>query len=228
MLASGLDRRERALLLSFDGGHCLISEDGIAHKGKFDLPPSLIAAAQAHFRSGGSTEEKEWKNSKALFRVIERPRRLFVVGAVHIAIHLVSFARVLGYETVVIDPRGAYARRERFPDPPDAILGHWPEEALKAFRIAPSDAVAAMTHDPKIDDQALSIFLRSEAYYIGALGSRKSHAARLNRLGKLGFDKEALGRIHAPIGVDIYSETPSEIALSVMSEIVQCRNATRK
>ena len=85
-----------------------------------------------------------------------------------------------------------------------------------------------MTHDPKIDDQALSIFLRSEADYIGALGSRKSHAARLNRLGKLGFDKEAGGRIRAPIGLDIYSETPSEIALSVMSEIVQCRNASRK
>ncbi len=129
MLASGLDRRKRALLLSFDGGHCLISEDGIAQKGKFDLPPSLIAASEAHFRSGGSTEEKEWENSKALFRVLERPRGLFVVGAAHIAIHLVSFARVLGYETVVIDPRAAYYRRERFPDPPDAILGHWPEEA---------------------------------------------------------------------------------------------------
>ena len=84
---------------------------------------------------------------------------------------------------MVIDPRDAYARRERFPDPPDAILCQWPEEALKGFRIAPSDAVAAMTHDPKIDDQALSIFLRSEADYIGALGSRKSHAARLKATG---------------------------------------------
>ena len=129
MLASGLDRRKRALLLSFDGGHCLISEDGIAHKGKFDLPPSLIAASQAHFRSGGSTEEKEWENSKALFSVLDRPRRLFVVGAARIAIHFVRFARVLGYETVVIDPRAAYSHRERFPDPPDTILGHWPEEA---------------------------------------------------------------------------------------------------
>ena len=228
MLAGGLDRRERALLLSYDSAHCLISEDGIVHKGKFDLPPSLIAAAQAHFRSGGSTEEIEWENSKALFRVLERPHRLFVVGAAHIAIHLVSFARFLGYETVVIDPRDAYARRERFPNPPDALICQWPEEALKGFQIVPSDAVAAMTHDPKIDDQALSIFMRSPAEYIGSLGSRKSHEARLRRMSKLGFDEEALGRIHAPIGLDIHSETPSEIALSVMSEIVQCRNASRK
>lgn len=228
MLASGLDRRERALLLSYDGAHCLISEGGIVHKGKSDLPPSLIAAAQAHFRSGGSTEEIDWGNSKALFRILERPRRLFVVGAAHIAIHLVSFARVLGYETVVIDPRDAYARRERFPNPPDALICQWPEEALKGFQIVPSDAVAAMTHDPKIDDQALSIFMSSPAEYIGALGSRKSHKARLRRMSKLGLDKEALGRIHGPIGLDIHSETPSEIALSVMSEIVQCRNASRK
>ena len=228
ILASGLDCRERALLLSYDGAHCLISKDGIVHQEKSGLPLALITAAQAHIRSGGSTEEIDWGNSKALFRVLDCPHRLFVVGAAHIAIHLVSFARVLGYETVVIDPRDAYARRERFPNPPDSLLCQWPEEALKGFQIAPSDAVAAMTHDPKIDDQALSIFLSSEAEYIGALGSRKSHAARLKRLGELGFEEEALGRIRAPIGLDINSETPSEIALSVMSEIVQCRNVSRK
>lgn len=91
-----------------------------------------------------------------------------------------------------------------------------------------SDSIAAMTHDPKIDDQALSIFLKSPAEYIGALGSRKSHTARLKRLGKRGFKEEELARIHAPIGLDINSETPSEIALSVMSEIVQFRNASRR
>ena len=227
LLARSLDERERALLLSFDGEHCLISEDGNEHTGTLGLPPSLIEAARAHFRSGSSTREIEWEGSKALFRVLDRPQRLFVVGAAHIAIHLVSFARVLGYETVVIDPRDAYARRERFPDPPDELICQWPEEALAGFQIVASDAVAAMTHDPKIDDQALSIFLGSDAEYIGALGSRKSHAARLKRLSKLGFDEEVLKRIHAPIGLDINSETPSEIALSVMSEIVQCRNATR-
>ncbi|HCR30906.1 MAG TPA: hypothetical protein DIV79_12910 [Opitutae bacterium] len=226
-LAHKLDERERALLLSFEGIHCLISEDGSTYSSKA-LPHPLIENAKEHFRSGGATTEIEWDSSKALFRVLERPRRLFVVGAAHIAIHLVGFARSLGFETVVIDPREAYARQDRFPDPPHEIICQWPEQALKDFKIVSSDAIAAMTHDPKIDDQALSIFLGSEAGYIGALGSLKSHAARLKRLGKLGFDQKSLSRIRAPIGLDINSETPSEIALSVMSEVVQCSNAARK
>lgn len=226
LLARSLDERERALLLSHDGRHCLISADGKAHPGRAELPSALIDAAKAHFSQGGGTQEVEWEGSKALFRVLERPHRLFVVGAAHIAIHLVSFARVLGYETVVIDPREAYARADRFPDLPHQLVCQWPEEALKDFRIVSSDSIAAMTHDPKIDDQALSIFLQTPAGYIGALGSRRSHAARMKRLAKLGFNETNLARIHAPIGLDINSETPSEIALSVMSEIVRFRNAS--
>ncbi len=228
LLARSLDDRERFLLMSFDGAHCLITEDGNACPENADLPLPLIEMAKDHFRRGEGTREIEWENSKALFRVLERPHRLFVVGAAHIAIHLVSFARVLGYETVVIDPREAYARSDRFPDLPNQLVCRWPDEALKDFKIVSSDSIAAMTHDPKIDDQALSIFLKSPAEYIGALGSRKSHTARLKRLGKRGFKEEELARIHAPIGLDINSETPSEIALSVMSEIVQFRNASRR
>ena len=224
-LARALNNRERALLLSYEGKHCLVLDDGTAITAKGGLPIELIEKAQGHFRLGEPTIEIDWDGSKALLRVLDRPLRLFVVGAAHIAIHLVGFARTLGYETLVIDPREAYARQDRFPKPPHQLLAQWPEEALDGYRIVASDAVAAMTHDPKIDDQALEIFLRSEAGYIGALGSRKSHAARLRRLGRLGFDDATLSRIHAPIGLDINSETPAEIGLSVMSEIIKCRNA---
>jgi xanthine dehydrogenase accessory factor len=143
------------------------------------------------------------------------------VGAAHIAIHLVGFARSLGFETIVIDPRESYAREDRFPNPPDALICEWPKQALEKYSITGSDCLAAMTHDPKIDDEALNVFLRSDTEYIGALGSRKSHAARLKRLGKLGFKDDSFSRIHAPIGIDIGSETPAEIALSVMAEIVK-------
>ncbi len=227
-LIQNLDTQSSGLLVSYEGSHCLIDESGAASGAAGGLPGDLIEAARSHLVSVAETVEIDWGESRALLRVLRRPKRLFVVGAAHIAIHLVGFARSLGFETIVIDPREAYARADRFPRPPDQLVCAWPEEALESFRIGESDCVAAMTHDPKIDDPALAAFLLSPAGYIGALGSRKSHAARLRRLGKAGFDPETLKRIHGPIGLDIGSETPAEIALSVMAEIVQIKNLDTK
>ncbi len=224
-LSELLDTQEKGLLLSCGMEHCLLLEDGSEVGSGSGLPEELLVKAREHFKLGGGTVEIEWGDTRALFRVLDRPKRLFVIGAAHIAIHLVGFARALNFETIVIDPRDAYAQLERFPAPPDQLICEWPGQALAAFNIGPGDCVAAMTHDPKIDDDALSVFLKSECGYIGALGSRKSHAARLKRLGKDGFSENTLARIRAPIGLNIGSETPAEIALSVMAEIVQSRNS---
>lgn len=220
-LADLLDSQGQGLLVSHKGCHCLLEPDGISGTEEPAVSHGLIAKATEHFREGKGTVEIEWEGAPALFRVLSRPKRLFVVGAAHIAIHLVGFARSLGFETIVIDPREAYAREDRFPNRPDALICEWPKQALEKYSITGSDCLAAMTHDPKIDDEALGVFLRSESEYIGALGSRKSHAARMKRLSKIGFDAESFSRIHAPIGLDICSETPAEIALSVMAEIVK-------
>lgn len=223
-----LDSQDRGLLLSHRGNHCLIANEEYGTTQSPSISPELIEKAKAHFQLGSPTIEIEWEGGPALLRVLSRPNRLFVVGAAHIAIHLVGFARVLGFETIVIDPRESYARLDRFQRQPDALICQWPKQALEGYEIGSSDSLAALTHDPKIDDQALAAFLHSNSGYIGALGSRKSHAARLRRLGKTGFDEINLGRIRGPIGLDIGSETPAEIALSVVAEIVKTKNSGNK
>ena len=220
-LSSLLDAQDRGLLISHNGRHFLLEHDEIWGTKRSVDSTGLIERAKEHYRRAEGTMEIEWEGSRALLRVLSRPKRLFVVGAAHIAIHLVGFAQSLGFETIVIDPRESYAREDRFPNPPDVLICEWPKHALEKYSITGSDCLAAMTHDPKIDDEALNVFLRSNSEYIGALGSRKSHAARLKRLGKLGFENDSFSRIHAPIGIDIGSETPAEIALSVMAQIVK-------
>lgn len=222
-----LDEQHSGLLLSADGGRCLFDEAGTLLAKTGEVAEGLIELARERLKSGTGTVEVDWEGGRALLRVLARPKRLFVIGAAHIAVHLVGFARALNYETIVIDPREAYARLDRFPAAPDRLFDEWPKQALETFRIGPDDCVAAMTHDPKIDDEALEIFLNGDCGYIGALGSRKSHAARLKRLAKKGFDETALARIRGPIGLNIGSETPAEIALSVMAEIVKVRSVKR-
>jgi xanthine dehydrogenase accessory factor len=143
--------------------------------------------------------------------------RLLIIGAVHTAQALVPLAHLAGYALTVIDPRTAFGSRTRFPDV--TIVNDWPEEALP--RLAPDrrTAILTLTHDPKIDDPALVLALRSEAFYIGALGSRRTHAKRVERLREAGFDEAAIGRIHAPVGLAIGARTPAEIAISIIAEI---------
>jgi xanthine dehydrogenase accessory factor len=146
------------------------------------------------------------------------PLRLIVVGAVHIAQALVPFAIATGFSVVVVDPRRAFATDERFPNV--AVSAAWPDEAMAKLRPDVRTAVVTLTHDPKLDDPALDHALRSSSFYIGALGSRKTHAARLKRLRELGHNDLALGRIRGPVGLAIEAVTAPEIALSIIAEIV--------
>jgi xanthine dehydrogenase accessory factor len=149
------------------------------------------------------------------------PLRLIVVGAVHIAQALVPFAAPCGFSVIVVDPRRSFASDERFPD--TVISTEWPDEALDKFAPDSRTAVVTLTHDPKLDDPALDRALKSRAFYIGALGSRRTHAARLDRLRELGHRDDALSRIRGPVGLNIEAVTAPEIALSIIAEIVAVR-----
>ncbi len=146
------------------------------------------------------------------------PVRLVVTGAVHISQAMAPVARVLGLDMTVVDPRTAFATPERFPDVP--LIAEWPDEALPALGLDRYTAFVALTHDPKIDDPALSHALKAECFYIGALGSRKTHARRVERLTAAGFSPETLARIHAPIGLDIGAVSPAEIGVAILAEVV--------
>jgi xanthine dehydrogenase accessory factor len=146
------------------------------------------------------------------------PVRIVVTGAVHISQALAPMARVLDLDVTVIDPRTAFATPERFPDV--RLLPEWPDEALKKVPLDRYTAFVALTHDPKIDDPALAAALRSDCFYVGALGSRKTHGKRLERLREQGLGDTDLSRIHAPIGLPIGATSPAEIALAILGEIV--------
>ena len=149
------------------------------------------------------------------------PLRIIVVGAVHIAQAMAPMAAPLGFQMVVVDPRRAFATEERLPG--ITLNTDWPDEAMAALKPDARTAVVTLTHDPKLDDPALDAALKSDAFYIGALGSRRTHAKRVARLNDLGHGAEAIARIHAPVGLDIEAVTAPEIALSVMAEIVAAR-----
>jgi xanthine dehydrogenase accessory factor len=149
------------------------------------------------------------------------PPRLILVGGVHIAQTVVPLAAMAGFAVVLIDPRRSFGNQERFPD--TAISNDWPDEAMRALRPDSRTAIVTLTHDPKLDDPALDEALRSAAFYVGALGSRKTHAARLERLAALGHEDAALARIHGPVGLNIGAVSAPEIALSIVAEIVAMR-----
>jgi xanthine dehydrogenase accessory factor len=140
---------------------------------------------------------------------------------VHIAQALVPVARLTGYAVTVVDPRGAFATESRFPDV--ALVTEWPDDALNGLAIDARTAIVTLTHDPKLDDPALTVALRSPAFYVGSLGSRRTHAKRLDRLRAAGLTEEELARIHAPVGLDIGAVTQAEIAVSVMAQIIAAR-----
>jgi len=154
----------------------------------------------------------------ALFvEVWSPPLRLIVVGAVHIAQTLARMAVETGYDVTIIDPRSAFASEDRFPGV--TLATDWPDEVLPALKPDKRTAIVTLTHDPKIDDPALQAALRSDAFYIGALGSRRTHAKRGQRLESAGFSAAAFARIHGPVGLDIGALTPGEIAVSILAEI---------
>ena len=151
-------------------------------------------------------------------KVIPSPK-LVITGAVHISQALAPIAQLLGYDVTIVDPRTAFASIERFPDV--KVIAEWPDVALPPLSIDHYTAFVALTHDPKIDDPALEHALARECFYIGALGSRKTHAKRVERLKQAGISEADLARIHAPIGLDIEAVSPAEIAVAIMGEITQ-------
>jgi xanthine dehydrogenase accessory factor len=182
----------------------------------FNDASELARAAAEAARSDRSTAV-EINGRNWFIEVHNAPLDLRIVGAVHIAQSLARMAALADYRVTVIDPRGAFATPERFPD---VALSHdWPDEALAQSPLSPRSAVVVLTHDPKIDDPALLAALRSDCFYIGALGSKKTHAARLARLKSHGLGDEQLSRIHGPVGLAIGARSPAEIAVSIVAEM---------
>jgi xanthine dehydrogenase accessory factor len=194
------------------------------------IEPDMLSAARSSLKSGKSLrqelsiDEIESTSIEVFIEVVEHAPTLLIVGGVHIAIVLARIAREIGYRTIVVDPRKVFGSEERFAGA-NHLIQAWPNDAFKEFEITSSTAVALLTHDPKIDDPAAILALASPAFYIGALGSRKTHAARRERLGEAGIPASQLDRIHAPIGIDIGASSPEEIAVSIMAEIVASRHA---
>jgi xanthine dehydrogenase accessory factor len=180
--------------------------------------PLLGAAREA--AALDASRKLEGPSGTAFLRVFNPPVRVVIVGAVHIAQPLARMVQLAGYDVLVVDPRRAFATEQRFRGIP--LLGEWPDEVLARLGLDRRTGVVAMAHDPKIDDPALAAALRSQAFYVGALGSKKTQAARRERLRKMGFTDSDLARIHGPVGLSIGAASPAEIAVSILAELVAC------
>ena len=211
LLAARAAKRPTALLSPLDGG-----EQRVAEPGDGTLEPVLAQAVDDALRDDRS-RTVDTPDGRVFVQAFNPPLRLVVVGAVHIAQALAPLAVTLGYEVTVVDPRRSFATGERFPGV--RLDTDWPDEALE--RLAPDtrSAVVTLTHDPKLDDPALHAALRSPAFYIGCLGSTRTHARRLERLRDAGFDDAALARIQGPLGLAIGARSPAEIALAALAQV---------
>ncbi len=194
------DRQAVAYVVDLDSGARHLARDGHAERFRMD-------------RSGFEDDSRQF------IAVHNPPLRLIVVGAVHIAQALLPMARVAGYDPVLVDPRDAFGSAARFPG--ERILNDWPDEAVARIGLDARSALVLLTHDPKLDDPALRAALASDCFYIGALGSTRTHAKRVARMEEAGFDAAAIARIHGPVGLDIGAAGPAEIALSILAEMTR-------
>lgn len=217
LLAAREAKRPVALVSNLESGaQSLVYRDTV--EGELTLDDTVVEGARAALRDDKSGRVDS--NGTALFvQVFNPPKRMVIVGAVHIAQPLVTLAQTSGYEVVIVDPRGAFATRDRFPGV--TLSEDWPDSALEALKIDSRTAVVTLTHDPKLDDPALHVALRSEAFYIGSLGSRKTHGRRVERLTEEGYTEDEIGKIHAPVGLAINAKSPAEIAISIMAQVTQ-------
>jgi xanthine dehydrogenase accessory factor len=203
-------RRAAVVVTNQDSGaQRLVTQDKVA-------ADPLKDVLEAHLRSGKSGVE-ETAEGRVFLTVHVPPTRLVITGAVHISQALAPIASLLGYDVTIVDPRTAFASAERFPD--GNVIAEWPDQALPPLGIDRYTAFVALTHDPKIDDPALLHALERECFYIGALGSKKTHGRRVERLKGQGATDAQLARIHAPIGLAIGAISPPEIAVAIMGEI---------
>ena len=210
------------------GSKMLIWPDGrrLGSLGGASLDEDAVHWAQGQLR----IEETNWTTLAGVdvfVDVLPPPARLVVIGAVHIAIPLVSLAKTLGFKTIVIDPRTAFATQERFPNV-DELLTGWPSEALEKLRPDEGTYIAALSHDEKLDNPALAVALKSPARYVGVLGTRKKIPQRFAALRELGVTEEQLGRLCAPVGVNLGAVLPDEIALSILAEMVAARHGIQR
>lgn len=213
----------------FPGKAMLVTKDSVQLSLEQGLDELCIAKSRTALAEGQSQPlelELQSGPERVFIEVVQPTPTLIMVGGVHIAIALTSLAKTLGFQTLVIDPRRAFGNATRFPNV-DRLIPSWPQEAFSQIEISSSDAVVLLTHDPKIDDPALKVVLNSPAFYIGALGSRTTHEKRMRRLLADNVTPAQLDRLHAPIGLDIGAETPQEIALAIMAEIVAAQHRRR-
>jgi xanthine dehydrogenase accessory factor len=178
----------------------------------------LRAVLADHLRTGKSGMA-DTAEGRAFLTVYVPAPQLVITGAVHISQALAPIGKLLGYDVTIVDPRTAFASAERFPDV--KVIAEWPDQALPPLNVDRYTAFVALTHDPKIDDPALLHALKRDCFYVGALGSRKTHARRVERLRQEGLSDAAIARIHAPIGLDIGAVSPSEIAVAIMAQITE-------
>ena len=165
-----------------------------------------------------SSKSNILENEEIFVQTIKNPIKVVIVGAVHITEYLIDFAKGLNFDITIIDPRGFFASKEKFPD--IKIINKWPTEALNEIETSSKTALVALTHDPKIDDPALQYALKNKFFYIGALGSKKTHEKRCLRLIESGFKNEEINLINGPVGIKLGGKSPSEIALSIVSQLV--------
>jgi xanthine dehydrogenase accessory factor len=203
-------RRAAIVVTEIEGGRQRLVRE--AEIGKDPLAALLVPQLRA-----GKSGLIETEGARYFLELHMPPPRLVITGAVHVSQALAPMAKLLGYDATIVDPRTAFATPERFPDVP--LVAEWPDTALPKLGLDHWTAFVALTHDPKIDEPALAAALAARCFYVGALGSKKTHARRVESLKKRGIAEEAIARIHAPIGLAIGAQSPPEIALAILAEI---------
>ena len=233
-LLDGLQRQRPAVLLTRlngeDASQALIdlAERRVRTSGRGHAFGAVTVAAACEFAaSERESALLEIDGADTFVHLLPRPDELLIVGAGHIAVHLVAFARELGFRTVVIDPRRVFATSERFAVEPDELLAEWPDHVLADRPATDGTYAVLLTHDPKIDDAALRHLLPSPAVYIGALGSSRTHARRRARLREAGFDERTIDRVRGPAGLAIGAVSPDEIALAIMAQVIETKRMAR-
>lgn len=213
------NRRALALATRLDdGAETLVYPDRVLGTQADD--EALVAAARRALGIGKS-ETVDVGGRRIFLNVYVPPARLIIVGAVHIAQSLAPMASLMDFDVTVVDPRRAFATDSRFPGV--KVMQEWADEAFEKMGLDASTAVVTLTHDPKLDDPALESALKSDVFYIGALGSRKTHAKRKERLAEAGVTEEQFARVHGPVGLNIGAKSPAEIAISILGQIIEVR-----
>lgn len=210
-------KRQVALLTNMETGAQSLVYRNETH-GDLEIDDPLQTATMGAFKDDRS-QILTTPGGDVFIQVFNPSLRMVVVGAVHIAQPLARMSALAGWDVTIVDPRGSFASSERFPGV--SLVNEWPDDALTALDLDRRTAVVTLTHDPKIDDPALQVAIRSDAFYIGALGSRKTHAARLKRLKAAEFTDDEMKRINGPVGLSLGAVSPSEIAVSILAQIIQ-------